>query len=87
MRSHENLKIFRSPLQIVSHSRSRDGTWLSPDNLRQILTGLEACPTGSCSCVCASVCQYTAVIDLVRKPHQLSLGANEVELILKLNVI
>ncbi|XP_022070365.2 transmembrane prolyl 4-hydroxylase-like isoform X1 [Acanthochromis polyacanthus] len=32
--------------EIVSHSRSRDGTWLSPDNLRQILTGLEACPTG-----------------------------------------
>ncbi|KAM9350982.1 transmembrane prolyl 4-hydroxylase-like [Symphorus nematophorus] len=32
--------------EIVSHSRSRDGTWLNPDNLRQILTGLEACPTG-----------------------------------------
>nr|XP_020470615.1 transmembrane prolyl 4-hydroxylase-like [Monopterus albus] len=32
--------------EIVSHSHSRDGTWLSPDNLRQILTGLEACPTG-----------------------------------------
>ncbi|KAM6924855.1 transmembrane prolyl 4-hydroxylase-like [Xenentodon cancila] len=32
--------------EIVSHSRSRDGTWLSPDILRQILTGLEACPTG-----------------------------------------
>lgn len=35
-----------SLLQIVSHSRSRDGTWLNPDNLRQILSGLEACPTG-----------------------------------------
>ncbi|XP_051281684.1 transmembrane prolyl 4-hydroxylase-like [Dicentrarchus labrax] len=32
--------------EIVSHSRSRDGTWLNPDNLRQILSGLEACPTG-----------------------------------------
>lgn len=32
--------------EIVSHSHSRDGTWLSPDSLRQILTGLEACPTG-----------------------------------------
>uniref|UniRef100_A0A3Q3JL84 Fe2OG dioxygenase domain-containing protein n=1 Tax=Monopterus albus TaxID=43700 RepID=A0A3Q3JL84_MONAL len=37
--------------EIVSHSHSRDGTWLSPDNLRQILTGLEACPTGLCSCL------------------------------------
>ncbi|KAM8754166.1 transmembrane prolyl 4-hydroxylase-like [Acanthopagrus schlegelii] len=32
--------------EIVSHSRSRDGTWLSPDSLRQILTGVEDCPTG-----------------------------------------
>uniref|UniRef100_A0A3P8PAL5 Prolyl 4-hydroxylase alpha subunit domain-containing protein n=1 Tax=Astatotilapia calliptera TaxID=8154 RepID=A0A3P8PAL5_ASTCA len=32
--------------EIVSHSHSQDGTWLSPDNLRQILTGLESCPTG-----------------------------------------
>ncbi|XP_034551760.1 transmembrane prolyl 4-hydroxylase-like [Notolabrus celidotus] len=32
--------------EILSHSRSRDGTWLNPDMLRQILTGLEACPTG-----------------------------------------
>ncbi|XP_061591996.1 transmembrane prolyl 4-hydroxylase-like [Cololabis saira] len=32
--------------EIVSHSRSRDGTWLSPDHLRQILTGLEVCATG-----------------------------------------
>ncbi|XP_056129220.1 transmembrane prolyl 4-hydroxylase-like isoform X2 [Lampris incognitus] len=32
--------------EIVSHSRSRDGTWLSPESLRQILTGLEACPAG-----------------------------------------
>lgn len=32
--------------EIVSHSRSQDGTWLSPDNLRQILTGLETSPTG-----------------------------------------
>ncbi|XP_057686161.1 transmembrane prolyl 4-hydroxylase-like [Corythoichthys intestinalis] len=32
--------------EIVSHSHSRDGTWLSPKNLRQILTSLEACSTG-----------------------------------------
>ncbi|XP_026222756.1 transmembrane prolyl 4-hydroxylase-like [Anabas testudineus] len=32
--------------EIVSHSHSRDGTWLSPDSLRQILAGLETCPTG-----------------------------------------
>lgn len=32
--------------QIVSHSRSQDGTWLNPENLRQILTGLDSCPTG-----------------------------------------
>ncbi|XP_031733979.1 transmembrane prolyl 4-hydroxylase-like isoform X1 [Anarrhichthys ocellatus] len=32
--------------EIVSHSRSRDGTWLNPDNLRHILSGLEARPTG-----------------------------------------
>ncbi|XP_054464766.1 transmembrane prolyl 4-hydroxylase-like [Anoplopoma fimbria] len=32
--------------EIASHSRSRDGTWLNPDNLRQILSGLDAHPTG-----------------------------------------
>ncbi|XP_034028462.1 transmembrane prolyl 4-hydroxylase-like isoform X2 [Thalassophryne amazonica] len=32
--------------EIVSHSRSRDGTWLNPDNLRHILSGLESCPKG-----------------------------------------
>ncbi|KAM6976720.1 transmembrane prolyl 4-hydroxylase-like [Aplochiton taeniatus] len=32
--------------EILSHSRSRDGSWLSPENLRQILTGLEASPAG-----------------------------------------
>ncbi|KAF3696966.1 Transmembrane prolyl 4-hydroxylase [Channa argus] len=31
--------------EIVTHSRSLDGTWLSPGNLRQILTSLEARPT------------------------------------------
>lgn len=49
-------KTFWSLLQILSHSRSRDGTWLSPDNLRQILSGLEARPTGLCWCgLCVSV--------------------------------
>lgn len=33
--------------EIVSHSRSQDGTWLNPENLRQILTGLDSCPTGT----------------------------------------
>lgn len=37
-------------LQIVSHSRSQDGTWLNPENLRQILSGLEACATGQYPC-------------------------------------
>lgn len=32
--------------EILSHSRSRDGTWLSPENLRQILMGLEASQAG-----------------------------------------
>lgn len=33
--------------EIVSHSRSRDGTWLSADSLRQILLSLETLPTGA----------------------------------------
>uniref|UniRef100_A0A3Q2D2K0 Prolyl 4-hydroxylase, transmembrane a n=1 Tax=Cyprinodon variegatus TaxID=28743 RepID=A0A3Q2D2K0_CYPVA len=37
---------FLQKQEIVSHSRSRDGTWLSPASLRQILSGLEASPTG-----------------------------------------
>ncbi|KAL6119047.1 p4htm [Pungitius sinensis] len=32
--------------EIVSHLHSQDGTWLNPDNLRQILSGVEARPTG-----------------------------------------
>ncbi|KAM8829848.1 transmembrane prolyl 4-hydroxylase-like [Synchiropus picturatus] len=32
--------------EIVTHSRSRDGTWLSPVSLRQILAALESCTTG-----------------------------------------
>ncbi|KAL1021614.1 hypothetical protein UPYG_G00015560 [Umbra pygmaea] len=32
--------------EILSHSHSRDGTWLSPENLRQILTSLENSPAG-----------------------------------------
>lgn len=52
----EMRKVIWSFFQIVSHSRSRDGTWLSPDNLRQILTGLEDCPTGLLSQLsCVSV--------------------------------
>lgn len=43
-------------LQIVSHSRSQDGTWLNPENLRQILSGLEACPTGQYPCSFVGVC-------------------------------
>ncbi|XP_072305922.1 transmembrane prolyl 4-hydroxylase-like isoform X2 [Eucyclogobius newberryi] len=33
--------------EIVSHSRSRDGTWLNADSLRQILFNLEASSTGT----------------------------------------
>ncbi|XP_062314443.1 transmembrane prolyl 4-hydroxylase-like [Osmerus eperlanus] len=32
--------------EILSHSRSREGTWLGPENLRQTLAGLEASPAG-----------------------------------------
>lgn len=42
--------------QIVSHSRSQDGTWLNPEKLRQILTGLEANPAGQCSCGFHQLC-------------------------------
>ncbi|XP_068997542.1 transmembrane prolyl 4-hydroxylase-like [Embiotoca jacksoni] len=51
--------------EIVSHSRSRDGTWLSPDNLRQILTGLEACPTGM-----LSLGDFRRVYDMSQRPGQ-----------------
>ncbi|KAJ8016336.1 hypothetical protein DPEC_G00006130 [Dallia pectoralis] len=32
--------------EILSHSCSRDGTWLKPEDLRQILTSLESSPAG-----------------------------------------
>eukprot|EP00064_Thunnus_orientalis_P009427 superscaffoldBa00001197_g9451 len=51
--------------EIVSHSRSRDGTWLSPDNLRQILTGLEACPTGM-----LNLEEFRRVYDVSQRPGQ-----------------
>ncbi|XP_028265198.1 transmembrane prolyl 4-hydroxylase-like [Parambassis ranga] len=54
--------------EIVSHSRSRDGTWLSADNLRQILTGLEACPTGM-----LTLGEFRRVYDVSQNPgHQQS---------------
>ncbi|KAM7411782.1 hypothetical protein PAMA_021653 [Pampus argenteus] len=51
--------------EIVSHSRSRDGTWLSPENLRQILTGLEACPTGM-----LNLEEFRRVYDVSQHPGQ-----------------
>ncbi|XP_071777157.2 transmembrane prolyl 4-hydroxylase-like [Centroberyx gerrardi] len=51
--------------EIVSHSRSRDGTWLSPDNLRQILTGLEACPAGM-----LTLEEFRRVYDVSQRPGQ-----------------
>ncbi|MEQ2208309.1 hypothetical protein XENOCAPTIV_021544, partial [Xenoophorus captivus] len=51
-------------IRIVSHSRSRDGTWLSPDNLRQILSGLEASPTGFLKLVRVCVCLCVWSINL-----------------------
>lgn len=51
--------------EIVSHSRSQDGTWLNPDNLRQILTGLEACPTGT-----LTLEDFRRVYDVSQRPGQ-----------------
>ncbi|XP_034732334.1 transmembrane prolyl 4-hydroxylase-like [Etheostoma cragini] len=51
--------------EIVSHSRSRDGTWLNPDNLRQILTGLEVCPTGM-----LTLEDFRRVYDVSQRPGQ-----------------
>ncbi|XP_070694919.1 transmembrane prolyl 4-hydroxylase-like [Pempheris klunzingeri] len=51
--------------EIVSHSRSRDGTWLNPDNLRQILSGLEACPTGM-----LTLEDFRQVYDVSQRPGQ-----------------
>ncbi|XP_076023241.1 transmembrane prolyl 4-hydroxylase-like [Genypterus blacodes] len=51
--------------EIVSHSRSRDGTWLSPDNLRQILIGLAACPTGT-----LTLEEFKRVYDVTQRPEQ-----------------
>ncbi|XP_038578385.1 transmembrane prolyl 4-hydroxylase-like [Micropterus salmoides] len=51
--------------EIVSHSRSRDGTWLNPDNLRHILTGLEACPTGT-----LTLDDFRHVYDVSQRPEQ-----------------
>ncbi|XP_037540754.1 transmembrane prolyl 4-hydroxylase [Nematolebias whitei] len=56
---------FLQKQEILSHSRSRDGTWLSPDNLRQILTGLEVCPTGM-----LTLGDFRRVYDVSRRPQQ-----------------
>lgn len=55
--------------EIVSHSRSRDGTWLSPDSLRQILTGLETCPTGM-----LTLADFRRVYDASSRPKQQTKG-------------
>ncbi|XP_061836410.1 transmembrane prolyl 4-hydroxylase-like isoform X1 [Nerophis lumbriciformis] len=51
--------------EIVSHSRSQDGTWLSPDNLHQILTGLEVCSTGM-----LNLEEFKRVYDVSQSPGQ-----------------
>uniref|UniRef100_A0A1A7WDV2 Prolyl 4-hydroxylase, transmembrane (Endoplasmic reticulum) n=1 Tax=Iconisemion striatum TaxID=60296 RepID=A0A1A7WDV2_9TELE len=51
--------------EILSHSRSQDGTWLSPESLRQILTGLEACPTGM-----LTLGDFRRVYDVSQRPRQ-----------------
>ncbi|XP_029362025.1 transmembrane prolyl 4-hydroxylase-like [Echeneis naucrates] len=51
--------------EIVSHSHSRDGTWLSPDNLRQILTGLEDHATGM-----LNLEDFRYVYDVSQRPGQ-----------------
>ncbi|CAL8325619.1 unnamed protein product [Merluccius merluccius] len=51
--------------EIVSHSRSQDGTWLSPDNLRQILTGLEAQQAGVCA---LTLEEFRHVFDVFKHP-------------------
>lgn len=66
--------VFFSFLQIVSHSRSQDGTWLNPENLRQILSGLEACPAGQYPCGFVCVCPQRAQRRVMRLIRFLSFG-------------
>ncbi|XP_042348408.1 transmembrane prolyl 4-hydroxylase-like [Plectropomus leopardus] len=51
--------------EIVSHSHSQDGTWLNPDNLREILSSLEACPTGM-----LTLEDFRRVYDVSQRPGQ-----------------
>ncbi|TNM87004.1 hypothetical protein fugu_007234 [Takifugu bimaculatus] len=53
--------------EIVSHSRSQDGTWLNPEKLRQILTGLEANPAGQCM---LTLEDFRQVYNLAQHPMQ-----------------
>ena len=41
VRNH-NHNLFLIFTQILTHSRVRDGIWLTPENLREIYTGLKA---------------------------------------------
>ncbi|XP_047218647.1 transmembrane prolyl 4-hydroxylase-like [Girardinichthys multiradiatus] len=61
---------FLQKQEIVSHSRSRDGTWLSPDNLRQILSGLEASPTEI-----LTLGEFRRVYDVSQHPRQQRTGS------------
>ncbi|KAM4610765.1 transmembrane prolyl 4-hydroxylase-like [Polymixia lowei] len=58
--------------EIVSHSRSRDGTWLSLDNLRQILTSLEARPAGV-----LTLEEFRRVYDMSQNPGQQHSGTRQ----------
>ncbi|XP_047440023.1 transmembrane prolyl 4-hydroxylase-like [Mugil cephalus] len=60
---------FLQKQEIVSHSRSQDGTWLSPDNLRQILTSLEACPEGM-----LTLGDFRRVYDVSQRPGRQRIG-------------
>ncbi|XP_041861069.1 transmembrane prolyl 4-hydroxylase-like [Melanotaenia boesemani] len=55
--------------ELVSHSRSRDGTWLSPDSLRQILMGLEGSQTGM-----LTLGDFRRAYDVSQRPGQQQSG-------------
>ncbi|XP_021179227.2 transmembrane prolyl 4-hydroxylase [Fundulus heteroclitus] len=56
---------FLQKQEIVSHSRSRDGTWLSPASLRQILSGLETSPTAT-----LTLGEFRRVYDVSQRQRQ-----------------
>ncbi|KAM4571594.1 transmembrane prolyl 4-hydroxylase-like [Fundulus diaphanus] len=61
---------FLQKQEIVSHSRSRDGTWLSPASLRQILSGLETSPTAT-----LTLGEFRRVYDVSQRQRQQRSGS------------